>query len=532
MRFITLIIVIIFISTTCRAATYFIDYSSGSDLKSGSSRDNAWQKCPGMVGFCGLYQHRPGDVFIFKGGEVWPAASLPLTIAYSGSYGNIDTYTTDHTWFSGLTWKQPTMDGQFRSHTILAGSGREYFKINDIRFVNAGALTANDVKGVEFSDCDNMELCFNTFAPESWGCLYIWTAQRKNFNNYLIHHNDISKCAFGIRVVPGGVSSIINNVQIYNNDIHDFHSQLSGEVHGDGIQYYNTPDVAASFDRYIEGFKIYNNRFYGDFSQVSGSGGAMTALIYLSGASRGVEIYNNLFTPQYSGSQSPNFFESFISLRDNPNRGGHHKIYNNTFVTPVAGGQVAAILEDDPGFPSPNLDIKNNIFSGFQWTYFLCSVNNTIDYNNVNSAKNIGKWGGAWVTMFCDWQKLGNDIHGINAEPQFASSTDFHLRSGSPCKDRGVILGEPYSYDKDGKKRPQGTTFDLGAFELPFQIEIIQNKPVNSNHATQGLGSDRIYTISGRLITQANTSRAAKNRVIVIVSEGADKSKVRHELVR
>jgi hypothetical protein len=517
---------VLFISATILGNTYYIDYSGGSDAKPGTSKSEAWQKCPGMAGFAGAYSHSPGDVFVFKGGVVWPAASLPLTIAYSGSSGNTDTYTTDHAWYSGTAWTQPAMDGQLSGRTIVSGSDKGYFKINDIRFVNAGSLSANGFKGVELSDCDNVELCNNTFAPESWGCLYLWTSKPKNFNNYLIHHNDISKCAFGIRIVPSGASSIINNVQIYNNSLHDFHSQLSGEVHGDGIQHYCSPDVAASYDRYINGFKIFNNSFTGDFTQVAGSSGAMTALIYLSGASKGVEIYNNLFAPFTSGTQTPNFFESFISLRDNPNRGGFHKIYNNTFVTQVPAGQAAALIEDDSRLPSPNLNVKNNIFSGFQWPFDIRSVSDTFDCNDVHFTKNVGKWAGSWVETFSDWQRLGNDIHGISADPQFVSSTDFHLRPGSPCEDRGAILGEPYTIDRDGENRPQGPTYDLGAFEIPQQTTAIQGKPADFIPASPGLRAplpgDRtgMFDITGRLVGTGKNSLVAHPRLLVIVPEG------------
>jgi hypothetical protein len=202
-----------------------------------------------------------------------------------------------------------------------------------------------------------------------------------------------------MRIVPAAPAAIMHNVQIYNNSIHDFHSQLSGAVHGDGIQHYCSPDVNASYDRYVDGFKIFNNSFTGDFTQVAGSGGAMTALLYLSGTSVGVEVYNNLFAPYTKGTQSPNFFESFVSLRDNPNRGGHHKFYNNTFVTQVPDGQSAGFLEDDLNLPSPYLSVKNNIFYGFQWPFDLRSGSDTLDYNCITFTKSVGKWGsaGAWV---------------------------------------------------------------------------------------------------------------------------------------
>lgn len=523
MRTLLIISVLLIAFSTGQASTYFIDYASGSDTRSGNAKESAWQKCPGMAGFSGSYNHAPGDVFILKGGVVWPAAACPLTIANSGTAGNIDTYTTDHAWYNGAAWSPPTLDGELTGRTILYASDKGFFKINDLRIINAGSLAANGIKAVELADCDNMELCNNTLAPESWGCVYIWTSRSKTFNNYLIHHNDISKCAFGVRVVPSGPSSIINNVQVYNNTLHDFHSQLSGEVHGDGIQHYCSPDVAASYDRYITGFKIYNNSFSGDFTQVAGSKGAMTALIYLSSASKGVEIYNNVFAPVTTGTQSPNFFESFISLRDNPNRGGSHKIYNNTFVTRVPDGQAAAILEDDSRFPSPNLDVKNNIFYGFQWPFDILSVNDVFDYNNVQFTKNVGKRAGSWVETFSDWQKLGNDLHGISVDPLFVSPVDLHLQPSSPCVDRGAELDALYAIDHDGELRPQGKPFDLGAFETVKRTTDVQEQPVPAvvhPRVSMTGGEARMFDLKGRVVGSVDKQLAGRSNMLVIVPKG------------
>jgi hypothetical protein len=312
--------------------------------------------------------------------------------------------------------------------------------------------------------------------------------------------------------------------------LHDFHSQLSGQVHGDGIQHYCSPDAEASYDRYITGFKIFNNSFTGDFTQVSGSSGAMTALIYLSGSSKNVEIYNNVFAPLTSGTQTPNFFESFISLRDNPHRGGFHKIYNNTFVTRVSDGQAAALLEDDPGLPSPGLDVKNNIFAGFDRPVNLVSGNHVFDYNNIQFIKNVGKWKSRWVETFNEWQMLGNDLHGISADSRFVSPTDFHLLPGSPCEDRGALLDETYALDRDGEIRPQGSTFDLGAFETSKQNAVFRQQSKKSNQWLfenhNGVASlpDNVVAVDlcGRLLAaNLKKSLAAQSyRPVIVANEG------------
>jgi hypothetical protein len=43
---------------------------------------------------------------------------------------------------------------------------------------------------------------------------------------------------------------------------------------------------------------------------------------------------------------------------------------------------------------------------------------------------------------------------------------DFHLQSSSPAKDAGVTISTLLD-DLDGVTRPQGSAFDVGAYELP-----------------------------------------------------------------
>jgi hypothetical protein len=58
------------------------------------------------------------------------------------------------------------------------------------------------------------------------------------------------------------------------------------------------------------------------------------------------------------------------------------------------------------------------------------------------------------------WPGQGN----INRDPLFVSSTDHHLRPGSPAIDSGTSEGVP-STDLDGNPRPCGSGVDMGAYE-------------------------------------------------------------------
>jgi hypothetical protein len=54
----------------------------------------------------------------------------------------------------------------------------------------------------------------------------------------------------------------------------------------------------------------------------------------------------------------------------------------------------------------------------------------------------------------------------VNADPKLLnpSSNDFHLTTGSPAIDAGVTTAVTIDYD--GNSRPQGSAYDIGAYEF------------------------------------------------------------------
>jgi hypothetical protein len=68
-----------------------------------------------------------------------------------------------------------------------------------------------------------------------------------------------------------------------------------------------------------------------------------------------------------------------------------------------------------------------------------------------------------WV----QWQSLGFDKNGINADPQFTnvSGKQFMPKSTSPAIDHGTTLSEVKT-DKNGTARPQGSAYDMGSYEF------------------------------------------------------------------
>jgi hypothetical protein len=81
----------------------------------------------------------------------------------------------------------------------------------------------------------------------------------------------------------------------------------------------------------------------------------------------------------------------------------------------------------------------------------------------------------------------------VALDPVFVNraGSDFHLTSTSPAKDAGVTVLPNNSFtsnlgttprDKDGVSRPQGTAFDMGAYEFFLgsgATQPTENPPAN-----------------------------------------------------
>ena len=140
------------------------------------------------------------------------------------------------------------------------------------------------------------------------------------------------------------------------------------------------------------------------------------------------------------------------------------RFYNNTVYNSGAGNNLIMYLYDASGKSNfSGAQIKNNIFitpsgiSSYGKVLSVGSSGSNIQISN-NFISRIGTWGS--VSGF-------NDPNGINGgNPQFANTSpnDFHLQSTSPAINRGTTL-TGFNYDHDGVTRPQGSAWDIGAFE-------------------------------------------------------------------
>jgi hypothetical protein len=221
-------------------------------------------------------------------------------------------------------------------------------------------------------------------------------------------HNGVNLDTGGEGInVKGGVSYI----DIHHNKVYD----LPGEVSIYVDAYNNT----------LSNVDVYANEVYD-------SGYGIGLACEQGGTINGVNIYNNVVRKtasngieitSYGGGQRNNI-----------------KIFNNTVYGNRGGINVAPTA-------ITNIEIYNNI-----------SASNSNYQLQVASTANI-------TTSYNLWYGTQGTYKGTNYltnNPLFVETTDLHLQNLSPAIDAGT---KGPNTDKDGAPRPQGSGYDMGAYE-------------------------------------------------------------------
>ncbi len=454
----------LFATMPCQAATYYIDYVSGSDTNSGLSKSIPWKRCPGMKGFAGRYAHQAGDVFIFKGGVTWDYRALPLTIANSGAAGSADQYTVDKTWYVGSAWSYPVFDGGAQLQMSgFTSSNKSNLVINGFKIYNTGYPADGSGYGITTIGGSNVEISncwFETYAVNAWGYVSgTATTERKIY----FHDNHLRRNGRVHVLISSGKT--VDDMQLYNNAFEGPTGYDPHAYHCDGFMIGGYGPGNS-----VTNLKIYGNLFFGDWSK------GATAQVYLNGYVNGAQIYNNIFAFENKNagtSLSPAFL--FI-YGYNKNIG----IYNNTFSNDASPG-VAYGTQTCISMARMNdrINIRNNIFSKTRnGVIYSDTTNVTMDYNLHNEysgGRLIWNSTGAWACQtIAACRSRGFEVHSPSPGPaQFAAlpsggvtgTGDWHLLAVSPAINTGADLSGIFNTDKDGNARPQSLVWDIGAYE-------------------------------------------------------------------
>jgi hypothetical protein len=125
--------IFLLLSVAARGATYYVDFTNGSDANNGTAKGTPWKYAPGMdacASTCNSTTINAGDSVILKGCVTWTNAAFPWSTKFNGSGGNPIYYGVDKTWWdstvSGCSsaWNRPILNPGATSFSRSGGLER------------------------------------------------------------------------------------------------------------------------------------------------------------------------------------------------------------------------------------------------------------------------------------------------------------------------------------------------------------------------------------------------------------------------
>jgi hypothetical protein len=376
----------------------------------------------------------------------------------------------------------PVLDGS--NHSLITGititQGVSYLKLDGLHFVNfrmAGVVLDGSNSNIELDnlDCSGAENGLRMTWGESGGATEFGSVDHITIAGGSYHDNQL-----GVDCTPGPCDNLtLTNVRIENNGVgtesygaDGLGVEMGSPILLDGVQSINNGgdgiDLNSRDKRPVEGILVRNsvignNQLMGvklwaggrlENSIIYGCGGTPLQLARFSGTS--TELVNNtvaynMWDPAYAGrdySMTVGYYESGEEQLEN----AHLTLINNIFAFnggPDVGGPTGIYL-------GTGVDIKesNNLF----FSRDDCEIEAHFTPRECYAQSDIT--GGVWSA------DTSQGIGDIIQDPLFIDPEghDFHLRDGSPALDAGTPESAPPN-DLDGKPRPQGAGYCIGALE-------------------------------------------------------------------
>ncbi len=290
-----------------------------------------------------------------------------------------------------------------------------------------------------------------------------------------------------------------NNVQIYNNDIHD--------LGGSGSYTYGI------YLNYVSDGKVYDNSIRNIRNTYTSNWGGGSYGIYVYGGSgtttNGLEINHNFIKNITANGNNYNYvFYQYYQPAGIMLRGSYNtKIQHNTidmgtsWESDPRPGAVSACLHMGY-FPSRNMVIKNNIFKNYQvggsnlacgifaWEYSggansISEIDdNVYDLSGAGASGRVADWHETDYAFLTDWQDdhSGWDVNSAQTEVHLMA--DGHLDGGS-IDDAGLECAKisGIDYDMDGELRQSTTTAGIDvAVMQPISLtqDMLMDPPTGS----------------------------------------------------
>lgn len=480
-----ILIAISTVAISVGAATYYVDYSAGSDSSSGTSASTPFQHAPGDPRRGGAVPASlaAGDSVLFKSGVSYVLTNSGINAGWSGASNAPITYASFGSGQAILT--TGTESASVTSYGITGSAFRQWLVISNLAFVDIGGIRpADPIWSTDTDGCTTnlltapaggSAISFSSGLSHSWIVnntiqgVGTWTnasplsgtqsvsgtgISLEGATNVTIAGNSLSYMRTGIRF-QGTSTRWFSQLYITNNSIGDWMVWLI-----DG----SAAAAAARFeDVQIVGNRLYN-KYQHDQSQWTGCGDAPhTDGIFLRNSGQPAVwertvIANNIF---YSDAASSSGGTAMIYLSEGG--GGNCALINNVFlnahdsaviqIAPTSrqvGGRTVWILHNTFGGSTRNIRFtgtNHTIYAeGNIFTRTASSANNTIiNFESTNSysfRRNLYfnpsiptgtyypfyrlNWASGWngYTTFSLWTSLGYDTQSQWGDPAFIDGTN------------------------------------------------------------------------------------------------------------
>lgn len=450
------------------SATYYIDYSGGSDANNGLSKAAAWKTHPWYAWSPThpAYAHAAGDHFIFRGGVTVPAqGNLMLNIQAGGTAGNPDYYGVDQSWFVGGAWSRPVFDAQWQNFNgatdaggynvmfFLSGSA-SYVTIDNLDFTRLswnGTHTLGQIAAI-FEAGGNTGITIQNCYIHNWGhgptatSGYMTLIKGAEGSEPFDQGNSIVNTIFdgenstnstdhlstgcalylwGGKVLNSTFRNMVNPMvmstakagwaEIYGNDIGPTWNAFSGSDHDNSIR---LPRGGGPW--LIHGNYVHDSQ---------------SAMMFWGDSAEWVYFFNNVC-------YRPN---SAIFSIDTPNTGGRAYIWNNTL--DARGDGIFGIGKNSETGSQAVLSVLNNHFidPGTMIIQYRPVLAYTNDASNVTMTSATATAQGYTVTNL--YRPVSGSVGTVNA--------------GISLLDQVTGINT----DLLGVVRPQGGAWDAGAYE-------------------------------------------------------------------
>ena len=480
---------------TAQHTSWYVDNAVAAGNNDGTSWANAWRSFEAI----NWISVQAGDTIYVSGGSTSQTYTELVTIGKSGTSGlpitiTLDAASASHNGTVIFNYNSCgntcTSTGITINHNyiVLSGNvgGANHIQINNIHNTtssrssvgiggsnNIGVVVdhvtfTNDNNPIRFDYANGVMVHDCTITQLIGDAGIAMNASTGTFDNNLIYNNHIEPNMNASVGGPDGIQGG-NGISIYNNTISEIINTgiTSSQQHPDMMQiqgnyikvygndFLNAGDSTFDYDCWANStphdIRIYNNIFR--MTAVSGMGYPEAFRMYCSSGAlssiTNVKILNNDFID----SGLDYYLIRFDTFNGNPTGVGI-EIKNNIFYN-VGGGSTSPILHIDnsTAFTGSSFAFDANVYYQPAQTQYISFRGNSYTAANWVAAKEPNSKSGL-APLFTSYTA-------------FSATNDYHLSgSDSVARDAGLDLSAYFTSDKGGVIRPQGSGWDIGAYEF------------------------------------------------------------------